>query len=129
MGNKNHFTSAQIATALTESKGMVYIAAKKLDCSHQTIYNYIARHPTVRMAKEKAEGEVLDMAELTVFKAIQNGEPWAVTFVLKTKGKNRGYVERMENANVDIDLSSLTESQLIRLANGEDVYSVLTAKG
>jgi hypothetical protein len=129
MADRRHFTAEQIANALTETKGMVYIAAKKLGCSHQTIYNYILRHPTVRIAKENAEGEVLDMAELTVFKAIQNGESWAVTFVLKTKGKNRGYVERMENANVDIDLSSLTESQLIRLANGEDVYSVLTAKG
>ena len=36
------------------------------------------------------------MAELALYKAIQDGEGWAVCFYLKTQGKQRGYIERQE---------------------------------
>jgi hypothetical protein len=129
MSGKPHFKAQQIANMLIETKGMVFIAAEKLGCSHQTIYNYVKKHPMVRRAKEKQDGIVVDAAELHLYKAIQEGEQWAIQFILKTKGKSRGYFEKSENANIDLDLSHLTDAQLVRLANGEDVYSILTTKG
>ncbi len=92
--------------ALKETKGMVYLAAKKLGCSHTTIYNYIKRHPTVKEAWKAEHGVVADNAELALYSAILAGEHWAVTFYLRTKGKDRGYTEKTEqDITVDFDLS------------------------
>ena len=99
MPDKPKFTPAKIAKVLHDTKGMVYVAAQRLGCAPATIYNAINKYPTVKAAKESEEGVVLDAAELHVITAINNGEPWALQFVLKTKGKNRGYVERTESDN------------------------------
>lgn len=81
---------------LTRTKGMVYVTAESLGCTPQTVYNYVKEYPAVAAAKELAEGRVIDLAELGLYKAILNNEPWALQFMLKTKGKVRGYVDRTE---------------------------------
>jgi hypothetical protein len=95
------YTAAQIIEALKATKGMVYLAADKLGCSHQTVYNYIERYPTVKTEWDSQNGKMGDTAELKLYQAIINGEPWAVAFYLKTKGKTRGYVERSEVTGAD----------------------------
>ena len=80
---------------------MVYLAAKRLGCEAQTIYNYRDRYPAVRAEMEQQGGEVDDAAEMKLYQAIIAGEPWAVQFRLRTKGKGRGYVERSEVTGPD----------------------------
>jgi len=87
--------------ALRKTKGMVYLAAKELGCSHQTVYNYIRRHPTVKAEADYQRGELLDIAELKLREAVIAGEQWALQFALKLLGKNRGYVERQEITGAD----------------------------
>jgi len=94
MTAKEKLTQDQVIDALTRTKGMVFLAAKQLGCTHATIYNYINRYPAVAKAKELAEGQILDTAEIKLFEAVLNGEAWALSFVLKTKAKLRGYTER-----------------------------------
>lgn len=96
MGTKQRYTQAQVISALRDTKGMVYLAAKKLGCEAQTIYNYRDRYPAVRAEMEQQDGEVDDAAEMKLYQAIIAGEPWAVQFRLRTKGKGRGYVERVQ---------------------------------
>ena len=104
----NKFTASQIIEALDQHKGMVYLAAKALGCSHQTIYNYAKRHPTVQEAIDRNRGQVLDTAELSLYNAILREEHWAITFALRTIGKDRGYAEKHEiehSGDVHIDLA------------------------
>ena len=128
MGTRQKFTQAQVIAALRETKGMVYLAAKRLGCEAQTIYNYRDRYPAVRAEMEQQDGEVDDAAEMVLYKAIMAGEPWAVQFRLRTKGKGRGYVERVQQEvsgpdggpiqteHVEKhDLSKLTSEQLREL--------------
>lgn len=96
MAGKRQFTATDIIKALDEHKGMVYLAAKALRCSHQTIYNYAKRYVSVQEAIDRNRGQVLDTAELALYNAILSGEHWAVTFALKTIGRERGYVEKQE---------------------------------
>ena len=96
MTTKQRYTQKQVIDALRETKGMVYLAAKRLGCEAQTVYNYRDRYPAVRAEMEQQDGEVDDAAEMVLFKAIMAGEPWAVQFRLRTKGKGRGYVERTQ---------------------------------
>lgn len=128
MGTRQKFTQAQIIDALRETKGMVYLAAKRLGCEAQTIYNYRDRYPAVRAEMEQQDGEVDDAAEMKLYQAIIAGEPWAVQFRLRTKGKGRGYVERVQQEvsgpnggpiqtehTEKHDLSKLTSDQLREL--------------
>ena len=104
---KPKYTATQVADALDKHKGMIYLAANALGCSHNTIYNYAKRHPTVQDAIDRNRGQVLDTAELSLYNAILREEHWAITFALRTIGKDRGYAEKHEiehSGDVRIDL-------------------------
>ena len=96
MANKPRYTAGQVAAALLECRGMMYLAAKRLGCDPETIRNYCKRYQTVEQAKQDARGELLDMAELKLWAAVQRGEAWAIAFALKTLGRNRGFVEKLD---------------------------------
>ena len=95
------FTPQQVADALNETRGMVFLAAKKLGCSDVTIYNYAKRYKAVGDALRQQRGQFVDMAELKLWNAVNEGEAWAVQFALRTLGKERGYVERQEVTGKD----------------------------
>jgi hypothetical protein len=101
MPGKPRFTPAQIIAALKKSKGMVFLAAKRLECDPDTIQNYCKRYPAVERVKQAQRGEMVDLAESGLLTAIKNGEAWAIAFALKTLGKERGYVERQELTGQD----------------------------
>ena len=101
MATRQKFSQQQVIDALKETKGMIYLAAKRLGCDAKTIYNYRDRYPAVRAEMEQQDGEVDDAAEMKLYQAIIAGEPWAVQFRLRTKGKGRGYVERSEVTGPD----------------------------
>ena len=101
MAGKQRFTPKQVADTLTETRGMVFLAAKKLGCSDDTIYNYAKRYKAVGDALRQQRGQFVDMAELKLWNAVNEGEAWAVQFALRTLGKERGYVERSEVTGKD----------------------------
>jgi len=92
-------SNQQILDALKEVNGMVYLAARKLGCASNTIYNRMAKSPAIKEACEAARGELVDISEQKLRAAVLNGEPWAIALVVKTLGKTRGYVERQEIAS------------------------------
>lgn len=96
MSSEEKFAPEQIIEALRASKGMVYIAADALGCTAKTVYNYIERYPEVKEARKAARGRTLDVGELKLFNAVERDEAWAIAFLLKTLGKERGYTERQE---------------------------------
>jgi len=98
---KERYTCEDVITALDKTKGMVYLAAESLGCSHTTVYKYIDKYATVRQAKERAEGRIGDIVELKLINAINDDKPWAIQFYARTKLKHRGYVERQEHSGPD----------------------------
>jgi alanine-alpha-ketoisovalerate/valine-pyruvate aminotransferase len=91
------YKNADIIAALESVNGMIYLAARKLGCAPKTIYRRMAKSEIIREAVEDSRGELIDISEQKLRQAVLNGEPWAVAMVLKTLGKKRGYVERVEN--------------------------------
>lgn len=94
MAGKAKFTQQQVIDALRETKGMVYLAADRLGCEAQTIYNYRDRYPAVKAEMEAQDGKIDDIAEMKLYQALLAGESWAVQFRLRTKAKHRGYIEK-----------------------------------
>lgn len=75
---------------------MVYVAARQLGCSPLTMKRRIAKSAKLKEIQEAESEVVLDTAELKLGQAIMTGEAWAIKYLLSTKGKHRGYVERQE---------------------------------
>ena len=127
-GSGQRYTAAQVIHALDINKGMVYLAAKSLGCSHVTVYNYAKRYPTVQRAIDANRGYVIDVAELKLYDAILAGEHWAVAFTLKTIGKHRGYVERQEFQKVNEgELDDAIKAELARVAHAKEAATARTA--
>ena len=90
------YTTEQVIRALEATNGLVTLAARQLGCAPNTIRNYANRYPTVAQSLQEQREKFLDTAELALMSAVQKQEGWAVCFMLKTIGRNRGYVERQE---------------------------------
>lgn len=96
MARPKVYSDDQIIAALAKYKGLVYLAAKCLDCKPDTIRERGKVSPDVRDAIRVHRGRMVDVAEQKLMRAVERGEAWAISMVLKTLGKRRGYVERKE---------------------------------
>ena len=93
---KKRFSEKQIVHAIGKSKGLIFLAAQHLGCNPATIHVRANQSQNIREAIETERGRVLDFAEVKLIEAVQDGEAWAICFILKTLGKSRGYIERQE---------------------------------
>ena len=94
MAGKQRYTVGQVAEALDACKGLIYLAARRLGCTSATVINYTNRYPSLRAIVAEFRGRRVDAAEAALDKAVLAGEPWAVLFLLRTQGKDRGYTEK-----------------------------------
>ena len=101
MSTKHKFTPEQVAAAIHEARGIQSVAARRLGCSRETLRRYVNQFATVRTAVEDARDGLLDFAESKLLKLIDDENITAIIFYLKTQGKKRGYVERVEQTGAD----------------------------
>lgn len=69
------------------------MTAQKLGCCRTTLDKYIQRYPALQDFFESKRLEHLDDAEDTLYKAAKRGNLSAAMFILKTQGRDRGWVE------------------------------------
>jgi hypothetical protein len=96
---KEKFKVDHVEAALRATGGIVTAAAKALkqaygSCSPASVRNYIKRHPSLQRVVEDVVEQNLDLAEHKLLKNVEAGREASIFFYLKTKGKERGYVER-----------------------------------
>ncbi len=101
MSRPVEYTTEAIITALKETNGLVSLAARRLGCDTYTIYSRAKKVQAVQKAIDESRIELVDLAEAKLRGAVLDGEAWAVSMVLKTLGKSRGYVERQEVTGSD----------------------------
>jgi hypothetical protein len=89
--------------ALEQSLGIVTTAAKSVGIDRTTHYLWLKDDEDYKAAVESIQDITLDFAESQLHKQIKDGEVTSTIFYLKTKGKKRGYVERVEQ-DVSINL-------------------------
>jgi len=79
--------------ALTASMGIVSTACKAVGIGRTTHYRWIKEDEEYSSAVESINEATVDFAESALYKLIQKGDTAATIFYLKTKGKNRGYLQ------------------------------------
>lgn len=95
------FTTEQFIKAIPKTAGIITTIAKKVGCNWHTAKKFIYSHPTVLAAYCDECESILDLAESKLYEAIQAGDAQMVKYILSTKGKSRGYVERNELTGKD----------------------------
>jgi hypothetical protein len=97
----------KISTTLTEKQkdflrafdgvaGNISIACKKSNIKSRTTFYRWLENKEFKEAVDNVNESFIDLAESQLRSAIAAGNLNAVFFLLKTKGKDRGYVERIE---------------------------------
>ena len=77
--------------ALNKTLGLVSHACKIVGIDRSTHYDWLRNDEEYRLACESTNDLVLDMAESSLYKQINQGNTAATIFYLKTRGKKRGY--------------------------------------
>jgi NADH dehydrogenase/NADH:ubiquinone oxidoreductase subunit G len=90
---KRKYNQTQVIHALVAADGALTIAAKRLGTSYRHLKKYIDANKRMADVLHGIEESILDLAEGTLRKTIEEGDLAATIFFLKTKGKRRGYTE------------------------------------
>lgn len=86
--------------------GNVSVACQKADIKSRTTYYRWLDNQEFKEAVEEINESFIDLAETQLRMAVSRGDMNAVFFLLKTKGKHRGYIEKTET---DVNLNPFEE--------------------
>lgn len=94
--NKTLHNKKALVEAMEKSLGVVTQACKIVGVSRWTYYDYYNNDKEFQKEIDEIQNIALDFAESQLHKQISSGNISGIIFYLKTKGKNRGYIERTE---------------------------------
>ena len=88
----------KVRNAIPGSFGIRAVIAKKCDVDRGAITRYLQKKQNQDLLKEIEEerDKVLDIGEKKLLELVDKGEFPAIKYLLSTKGKARGYVEKQE---------------------------------
>jgi hypothetical protein len=84
----------QVEYALRECRGILTAAANLLGTKRDVLQRVIDRNPHLTRVLDSIVEENLDKAEWMLLEQVDQGNMSAISLLLKTKGKERGYTER-----------------------------------
>jgi hypothetical protein len=82
--------------SLTKNMGIIGNACKAANVSVSSIWEWRKVDKEFDAAVNEAETRQIDFVETKLFQRINDGDIAAIIFFLKTKGKKRGYTEKIE---------------------------------
>ena len=91
--------------ALEKSMGIVTAAANMASINRTTHYQWLKTDIEYKDKVEALEDLILDFAETNLHQQIEEGNTTATIFLLKTKGRKRGYIER-QNIKMEADINT-----------------------
>lgn len=86
----------KLKTHLTDCMGIITYACKSAGISRNKFYDIRNRNPDFKKWCENLIEKQIDHVEYALFKKIREGDTRAITFFLRTKGRSRGYSEKLE---------------------------------
>ena len=96
MGRKRNFKPADVIAAIQGTGGIMRAIAAKLTTDWDTAKKYCHKWESTKRALAQEEQVILDMAESTLFKAIQGGDVQDAKWLLSKKARDRGYGDKIE---------------------------------
>lgn len=94
--DKTQLSKKAMVEALEKTLGIVTAACKQVGISRVTHYEWLREDEEYKKAVNDISEVAKDFVESQLFKQIKDNNPTSTIFFLKTKGKDRGYIERTE---------------------------------
>lgn len=99
--------------ALRECLGIITVAANAAQISRRQVYTWRYEDEQFALDMEDILEEQIDFVENSMLTQIKKGDSSLTQFYLKTKAKHRGYVERTEIVNKNVDeFDEMTDEEL-----------------
>jgi len=104
-----HLSDAQvekIPVFLIEADGNMAAVGRRLGVSRKAIFERVRKDPDLRALVDELNETLLDDLETNIRKMARGDDKTSLTaciFLLKTLGKSRGYVERVEQETVSFE--------------------------
>jgi len=120
-----------VIEALKKTNANISIAAKALGVNRSSLYDFVNKHPDLKEIISDERESLVDIAESALKSAVVGKEAWAVCFTLKTLGKGRRDVERVEQTGAGggaIQHNVLTTSAVDLTEKTEDELAAYGAK-
>lgn len=95
MDTMPRYSKRAIKKAIEGSNGLITVVADRLGCQRSTIYRRLAKDDELRRILDDETETVLDITENKLFEQIMSGNITAIIFMLKTRGRERGYGDRL----------------------------------
>ena len=92
-----------------KSLGVIFHACKKAGIDRSTFYDWKKKNELFVEKVEEIEESAIDFVESKLFEKIQDGDTTSIIFLLKTKGRHRGYIQKAE-----IDNSGKIEIEFVK---------------
>lgn len=86
-----------VINAMEKSMGIVTQACKLADISRETFYRWMREDDEFQELVTQASEQAKDFVESKLYEQISEGNVPSIIFYMKTKCKDRGYVERTEH--------------------------------
>lgn len=99
--DKTNINKKKLLDCLEKSLGVVTTACKKANISRTQHYEWLNEDHHYAKAVDDIQEMVLDFTESQLYSQVAGGNTVAILFLLKTKGKKRGYIERNEITGAD----------------------------
>ena len=94
--NRTTVAKKEMLAALEKSLGVVTIALNATGTGRATYYQWLKDDEDFKQQVDDISEIALDFAESQLHKQIKDGEVSSTIFYLKTKGKKRGYIEKVQ---------------------------------
>ncbi len=94
--NGTEIAKDKMLNALEKTLGIVTNALKIADVSRSTFYRWVREDESFAKKVKEVENIALDFAESSLFKQVKDGNPSSTQFLLKNKGRERGYGDKLD---------------------------------
>ena len=112
--NQEKKNKENLLIALEKTLGNISLSCKKAGISRTEFYNLKNGDKVFSKQVDEIKEVALDFAESKLLENIKGNKEASIFFFLKTQGKNRGYIERTENVNIEKeDFGDLTDEQIM----------------
>lgn len=98
---------------LKTSFGNISKACDKVGISRRSVYNWMEADEEFKDAVQNIEEYIIDDVEDALLTQIKEGNTTATIFYLKTKGKHRGYTEKIENDH-NVNVTNFNLGDLVK---------------
>lgn len=94
---RKRISNTQIASTFAKKGCNVSATCTALGIDRSTFYEWRKNDQKLDAMLNDESESIIDFTESKLIEKINDGDLTAIIFMLKTRGKNRGYIERIEN--------------------------------